>query len=79
MLQPNRREILLVNHRIVYDFLKVRDVTPETFEAHEELREDVRRARTKQRQDQEAKKKEKQKSEVKKSKERLDLDIKKTR
>ena len=52
--------------------MKVRDVTPETFEANKELRKAVPGARTKQRQDQEAKKK-------KKSKERLDLDIKKTR
>ena len=58
MLQPNQREMLLVNRRIVYDFLKVRDVTPETFEANKELRKAVRGARTKQRQDQEAKKKE---------------------
>ena len=50
--------------------MKVRDVTPETFEANKELRKAVPGARTKQRQDQEAKKK---------SNERLDLDIKKTR
>ena len=54
--------------------MKVRDVTPETFEANKELRKAVPGARTKQRQDQEAKKKKK-----KKYKERLDLDIKKTR
>ena len=50
MLQPNQREILLVNLQIVYNFLKIRDVTPETFEANEELRKAVRVARTKQRQ-----------------------------
>ena len=59
--------------------MKVRDVTPETFEANEELKKVVCGAITKQRQDQEEKKKEKQKSEVEKTKERLDLDIKKTR
>ena len=53
--------------------MKVRDVTPETFEANKELRKAVPGARTKQRQYQEAKKKKK------KSKERLDLDITKTR
>ena len=68
--------MLLVNRRTVYDFLKVRDVTPETFE---KLRRAVSGTRTKQRQDQEAKKKGKQKSEVEKPKERLDIDIKKTR
>ena len=51
MLQPNQREILLVNRQIVYNFLKIRDVTPETFEANEELRKAVRGARTKQRQE----------------------------
>ena len=79
MLQPNQREMLLVNRQIVYDFLKVRDVAPETYEANEELRKAVRGARTKQKQDQEAKQQKRQKSEVEKSKERLDLDIGKTR
>ena len=79
MLQPNQREMLLVNRRIVCNFLKVRGVAPETFEANEELRKAVRGARTKQRQDQQAKKKEKQKSEVEKSKEISDLYVKKTR
>ena len=51
MLQPNQREILLVNRQIVYNFLKIRDVTPETFEANEELRKAVRGARIKQRQE----------------------------
>ena len=51
MLQPNQREILLVNRQIVYNFLKIRDVTPETFEANEELGKAVRGARIKQRQE----------------------------
>ena len=37
MLQPSQRKITLVNRRIVYDFLKFRDATPETFEANEKL------------------------------------------
>ena len=60
MLQPNQREMSLVNHQIIYDFWKVRDATPETFEANKELRKAVRGARTKQRHNQEAKKKQKQ-------------------
>ena len=57
MLRPNQKEISLVNRRIVYDFLKVRDVIPETFEANEELRKAVRGTRTKQRQDKKQKRK----------------------
>ena len=53
---------MLVNHWVVYDFLKFSDVTPEIFDANKELRKGVPGARTKRRQDRESKEKEKQKS-----------------
>ena len=75
MLQPSQRKITLVNRRIVYDFLKFRDATPETFEANEKLCVELERNKDRTKKQ----KRKKQKSEVEKSKERLDLDIKTTR
>ena len=79
MLQPNLKEMSLVNRRIIHDYLRARNLTPETFEANEDLRKAVRQARTKQRQDVEAKKKELQRDETKKARDKLEKDIKKTR
>ena len=49
MLQPNQREILFVNHQIVNNVLRVRDVTPKALETNKELRKAVRGARMNQR------------------------------
>ena len=49
MLQPNQREILFVNHQIVNNVSRVRDVTPKALETNKELRKAVRGARMNQR------------------------------
>ena len=48
MLQPNQKEKSLVNRRLIYDYLKVRNLTPEKLEINDDLRKAMGQARVKQ-------------------------------
>lgn len=79
MLQPNQKELSLVNRRLIYDHMKAKQIDPATYKPNDDLRKAVRGARTKQRNELKARKKDEQKSELTKNREKIDQDIKTTK
>ena len=74
----NQWEQSLLNRRLIYDYLKVRNLIPETLKINDNLKKAERQARVKQKIDKEEQRQETRKLEQEKARGKVELDIKKT-